>query len=388
MQQYLNYSKEWLEQHGAIHTAKEICQQPKIWRDLLQLLSQRQPQIETFLTPLLADPNLVIILTGAGSSAFGGVALAPWLREQTKRNVFAYGTTEIVADPLQYLSAHKKTLIVSFARSGNSPESVATVKLADQIVSDCYHLFLTCNPNCALTDYANQKNNAQRIFQLVLPEGTHDLGFAMTSSISSMILATLLLLGGIDTHDANDAVMKIATICEQQLLNWQTITKQLAQKNHERVIYVGSSCFTGTAQEAALKILELTAGKIATRFDSILGLRHGPKFMINEKSLVVCFFSNDAYIHQYDIDLFNELEHDRIATDVLALSGQQSTHKQILSVDCNLSDCWLIFPYLVFAQMLAFEKSLSVGLTPDNPCPTGEVNRVVKGVTIYPFHQI
>lgn len=388
MQQYLNYSKEWLEQHGAIHTAKEICQQPKIWRDLLQLLSQKQPQIETFLTPLLADPNLVIILTGAGSSAFGGVALAPWLREQTKRNVYAYGTTEIVADPLQYLSAHKKTLIVSFARSGNSPESVATVKLADQIVSDCYHLFLTCNPNCALTDYANQKNNAQRILQLVLPEGTHDLGFAMTSSISSMVLATLLLLGGIDTHDANDAVMKIATICEQQLLNWQTITKQLAQKNHERVIYVGSSCFTGTAQEAALKILELTAGKIATRFDSILGLRHGPKFMINEKSLVVCFFSNDAYIHQYDIDLFNELEHDRIATDVLALSGQQSTHKQILSVDCHLSDCWLIFPYLVFAQMLAFEKSLSVGLTPDNPCPTGEVNRVVKGVTIYPFHQI
>ncbi|MCX8587770.1 MULTISPECIES: SIS domain-containing protein [unclassified Gilliamella] len=388
MQQYLNYSKEWLEQHGAIHTAKEICQQPKIWRDLLQLLSQRQPQIETFLTPLLADPNLVIILTGAGSSAFGGVALAPWLREQTKRNVYAYGTTEIVADPLQYLSAHKKTLIVSFARSGNSPESVATVKLADQIVSDCYHLFLTCNPNCALTDYANQKNNAQRILQLVLPEGTHDLGFAMTSSISSMILATLLLLGGIDTHDANDAVMKIATICEHQLLNWQTITKQLAKKNHERVIYVGSSCFTGTAQEAALKILELTAGKIATRFDSILGLRHGPKFMINEKSLVVCFFSNDAYIHQYDIDLFNELEHDRIATDVLALSGQQSTHKQILSVDCHLSDCWLIFPYLVFAQMLAFEKSLSVGLPPDNPCPTGEVNRVVKGVTIYPFHQI
>ncbi len=388
MQQYLNYSKEWLEQHGAIHTAKEICQQPKIWRDLLQLLSQRQPQIETFLTPLLADPNLVIILTGAGSSAFGGVALAPWLREQTKRNVYAYGTTEIVADPLQYLSAHKKTLIVSFARSGNSPESVATVKLAEQIVSDCYHLFLTCNPNCALTDYANQKNNAQRIFQLVLPEGTHDLGFAMTSSISSMILATLLLLGGIDTLEAYDAVMKIATICEHLLLNWQTITKQLAQKNHERVIYVGSSCFTGTAQEAALKILELTAGKIATRFDSILGLRHGPKFMINEKSLVVCFFSNDAYIHQYDIDLFNELEHDRIATDVLALSGQQSTHKQILSVDCHLSDCWLIFPYLVFAQMLAFEKSLSVGLTPDNPCPTGEVNRVVKGVTIYPFHQI
>jgi tagatose-6-phosphate ketose/aldose isomerase len=35
---------------------------------------------------------------------------------------------------------------------------------------------------------------------------------------------------------------------------------------------------------------------------------------------------------------------------------------------------------------LAFEKSLQLGLGPDNPCPTGEVNRVVQGVTIYPFN--
>ena len=30
-------------------------------------------------------------------------------------------------------------------------------------------------------------------------------------------------------------------------------------------------------------------------------------------------------------------------------------------------------------------QSLSLGITPDNPCPTGEVNRVVKGVTLYPY---
>lgn len=386
MQQYLNYSLDWLKKHGAEHTAKEICQQPKIWRDLLQLIVQNRAQLQTFLEPLLADPNLEIILTGAGSSAFGGVALAPWLREHTHRNVHAYGTTEIVADPLQYLSPNKKTLMVSFARSGNSPESVATVKLADQLVSDCHHLFLICNPNCALTDYATNNNSSNRILPLVMPEGAHDLGFAMTSSISSMMLATLLLLGNIDHVEAHEAVMEIANICEQKIESWQEITKQLAHKNHERVIYVGSSCFTGIAQESALKILELTAGKIASRFDSILGLRHGPKFMTNSQSLVVCFFSNDHYINQYDTDLLNELVNDHIAMDVLALSGKNSTDKQnILAVNSNFADCWLIFPYLVFAQMLAFEKSLNHGLTPDNPCPTGEVNRVVKGVTIYPF---
>ena len=201
------------------------------------------------------------------------------------------------------------------------------------------------------------------------------------------MLATLLLLGNIDHVEAHEAVMEIANICEQKIESWQEITKQLAHKNHERVIYVGSSCFTGIAQESALKILELTAGKIASRFDSILGLRHGPKFMINSQSLVVCFFSNDHYINQYDTDLLNELVNDHIAMDVLALSGKNSTDKQnILAVNSNFADCWLIFPYLVFAQMLAFEKSLNHGLTPDNPCPTGEVNRVVKGVTIYPFN--
>ncbi|MWP62459.1 SIS domain-containing protein [Gilliamella sp. Pas-s25] len=388
MQQYLNYSLDWLAQRNAQHTAKEICQQPQIWRNVLKLVTQKRAELQQFLQPLLADPNLDIILTGAGSSAFGGIALAPWLREHTHRNVFAYGTTEIVASPLQYLRSNKKTLIVSFARSGNSPESVATVKLANQLIPDCYHLFLTCNPNSALTEYASKTNNKERIFELIMPEGTNDLSFAMTSSISSMMLATLLILGNFEDKQAHDAVMEIANISEKKLIEWQTITKQLATQLHKRVIYVGSSCFTGIAQESALKILELTAGNIASRFDSILGLRHGPKFMVDKQSLIICFFSNNAYVHKYDTDLFNELIDDRIASDVLALTGQHSNNEHILSVDSDIADCWLIFPYLIFAQMLAFEKSLSCGLTPDNPCPTGEVNRVVKGVTIYPFNKV
>lgn len=386
MHQYLHYSQDWLAQHQAQHTAKEICQQPKIWRNVWQLIEQQHSALHAFLSPLLDDTDLEVILTGAGSSAFGGVALAPWLRQTTQRNVHAYGSTEIVTDPLQYLCPGKKTLLVSFARSGNSPESVAAVKLADQLIPNCYHLFLTCNPSSALTQYAASAKQPQRIFELVMPEGSHDVSFAMTSSISSMMLAALLLLGNFKQHDAKQAVMEIADICEEKLVAWQTITKQLARSPCQRVVYVGSSCFMGIAQESALKILELTAGKLATRFDSTLGLRHGPKFMVNADTLMICFLSNDAYIRQYDNDLFNELTHDNIASHVLALSGQASQNPHILSVDSTLADCWLMFPYLLFAQMLAFETSLSCGLTPDNPCPTGEVNRVVKGVNIYPFN--
>ena len=46
-----------------------------------------------------------------------------------------------------YLEPHTPTLMVSFGRSGNSPESLATTALADELVDDVWHLILTCDPD-------------------------------------------------------------------------------------------------------------------------------------------------------------------------------------------------------------------------------------------------
>ena len=51
----------------------------------------------------------------------------------------------------------------------------------------------------------------------------------------------------------------------------------------------------------------------------------------------------------------------------------------------DMENIMLGLDFIMFAQTLAVMKSLSMGITPDNPCPTGEVNRVVKGVTLYPY---
>jgi tagatose-6-phosphate ketose/aldose isomerase len=48
-------------------------------------------------------------------------------------------------------------------------------------------------------------------------------------------------------------------------------------------------------------------------------------------------------------------------------------------------DVFLLFPYVIFAQRLALLKSIELGIDPDNPSPSGKVNRVVKGVKFYPF---
>lgn len=373
---YFSYDADWLEQHHALHTAREIWQQPDLWAALHQQLEAQREQCSAFLTPLLQNPRLQIVLCGAGSSAFAGRALAPWLREKTGRDVAAYGTTDIVANPLQFLDPSRPTLMVSFARSGNSPESVASVALADQLLPHCYHLMLVCNPDSQLANYAHGREN---VCALVMPQGSNDQSFAMTSSFSCMMLSTALLLGPYSLIDTRQPLAQMIECCKALRETQQSQVKTLASSGFNRYIVLGSSCFTGLAEEASLKMLELTAGQIVTRYDSPLGLRHGPKFMVDPQTLVLLMPSCNRYTHRYEQDLWDELQRDGLARQVVA-PGHSAADKP-----AQTDDIWLLFPYLLFAQMLAFETSLAHGLTPDNPCPTGEVNRVVKGVTIYPY---
>ena len=80
-------------------------------------------------------------------------------------------TTDIVASPLDYLEPHTPTLLVSFGRSGNSPESLATTALADELVDDIWHLVLTCDPNGQLGHAHSGRPNSRIVF---MPDRTND----------------------------------------------------------------------------------------------------------------------------------------------------------------------------------------------------------------------
>ncbi|ENM5825294.1 SIS domain-containing protein [Vibrio metoecus] len=381
MTTFLGYSSTWLVEHNATHTAKEISHQPVLWRALAENLQQQAPSIEAFLAPLLKRDDLRIILTGAGTSAFVGDAAVPFLQPELNFQMESIPTTDLVSNPELYLDADRPTLLISYARSGNSPESVAAVALADQRVKECYHLFLTCNGEGALSRYAQQ---AKRALCVLMPEGSNDKSFAMTSSFSCMLMATLMLLG----KSSQNAIRATAELCESKLVQWPEAIKQLAALPYERLIVLGSGGFAGLAREASLKSLELSAGKVMTAFDSSLGFRHGPKFAINHKALVIQLLSSDDYTRQYDLDLLCEIRRDNQALRHIALTETPLNEDDVFELGhLGLGDRWLCFPYILFCQMLAFEKSLQLGLGPDNPCPTGEVNRVVQGVTIYPYPQ-
>jgi len=335
---------------------------------------------------MLSQPDLRIVLTGAGSSALIGECLAPALARKLAR-VEAIPTTDIVASPDTFLSSRCPTLIVSFARSGNSPESVAAVEFAERRVERCAHLIFTCNADGALLQHARGMKNAGAV---LLPEASNDRSFAMTSSFTGMLLAAALTFRVTPAGAAR--LRSITALADQVLAGCTPTLNALVHDGFERVVYLGSNELKGLAREAALKMLELTDGKVVAAAESTLGFRHGPKAILNERTLVVIFLSNDPYTRRYDLDLVAELRREAVAGRVAVLSSDARADLQrddvVLAGSANckteVSDLELCLPYAVFAQSLAMLRSLSLGVRPDNPSAAGTVSRVVQGVSIYP----
>jgi tagatose-6-phosphate ketose/aldose isomerase len=383
MMTHLELNESTLNRAGALWTAREIAQQPESWLRTENLLQRHAASISGFLTPLLARRDLRIILTGAGSSAFIGECLAPLLLHRLGRRVEAIATTDLLSGPHQYFQPDVPTLLVSFGRSGSSPESVAVVDLAEQLLRECHQLVFTCNETGTLYQRCRERRNSLAI---LLPPETHDQSFAMTSSFTAMMLAASLAFQGANSETGSVAPIARAA---QDLLDQHNATLQrLATEGYSRVVYLGSNGFKALAREAALKLLELTDGKVIAAFDSPLGFRHGPKTIVTGDTLLFVFVSNDPYTRRYDLDLLRELRSDGLAGRVIAITAQvqdEVTQGEYLHVPQlgRASDGELYFPYILCGQLYAFHRSMSLGNKPDQPSNSGTVNRVVRGVTIH-----
>ena len=133
-------------------TFNEIHQQPAMWRKELQALLAAKAEISAFMHKYLT-PDTDIVLTGAGTSAFIGDALLPVMRGMWQ-NVRSVPTTDLITHSEYLLSKERPLLLVSFARSGNSPESVGAVNLANKLCKNVAHVYITCNKNGKLAQQA------------------------------------------------------------------------------------------------------------------------------------------------------------------------------------------------------------------------------------------
>lgn len=380
---------EELKALGADITTAEIKQQPELWEDTFQIYTDNKDAIEAFLAAAngMGEGRTSVIFTGAGTSDYVGDTVAPYLRHAGDTTTYDFkpiATTDIVSAPRDFLCPDEPTILVSFARSGNSPESLAAVEVAKKFVKNIKFLNITCAPEGKLAVESADDPDA---LTLLIPRA-NDKGFAMTGSYSCMSLLTTLIF------DTAADEQKLAWVREAAKMGREVVEREdevaaFLAGDFNRVTYLGSGSFVGLAQEAQLKILELAHGLVATSWDSCMGYRHGPKSFVDDKTLVFVFVNNDEYTRQYDLDILNEIGGDKIAQKTIAVqqdagelfSGEAFT----FSGSEALPEAYLALPFVMVAQAVSLLNSVRVGNTPDTPSPTGTVNRVVKGVTIHPF---
>ena len=378
-----------LEELGAYATTSEIIQQPDIWLDTFDVYAQHAEEVRAFLES--ARPaeggRVTVVFTGAGSSEYVGNTCSPYLRSVVRGHGFDFkpvASTDLVSAPTQFLSPDDPTVLVSFARSGNSPESLAAIEVVRTVCTSVKFLNITCAPDGRL---ATEMQNDPDALTLLLPKANDD-GFAMTGSYSCMYLLATLLFDPSD-DDSKRAWVEAASRLGRDVLRREEQVSSYVEGDFSRVTYLGSGALGGLAQEAQLKILELAAGETATSFGTSMGYRHGPKSFVDASTLVFLFVSNDHYTRQYDLDMLNEIKADGICKRVVAI--EQDTGELFggtsfdLSGEEALPDGYLVLPFIVFGQTIALHNSIRVGDTPDTPSPTGQVTRVVHGVTIHPF---
>ena len=380
----LNFEISLLKELGAEHTAAEIAAQPELWLNIFHQIVGDKKRISSYLKDTLPEVSK-IVLTGAGTSAFIGLSLQGVYNRSLKTNTIAVPTTDLVTHPNDYFFNNEVVMLISFARSGNSPESCAAVELADKLCKKCFHLVITCDANGKLA----MCHTSVEKFIVLLPPETNDKGLAMTSSYSGMLLCGLLIARLKEIEKLSPQINTLVQYGEKILDKYSSKIKAIASLDFERTVFLGSGPFYGTATESQLKLQELTDGNIICKNDSFLGFRHGPKAVTNEKTLMVFILSNDPYVQQYEKDLILSMKKGKKPLKTVAvfespvndlefdlgirLSNTGNHLDQELLTVCN------ILP----AQLLGFYKSLALGLRPDSPSKSGAISRVVENVTIY-----
>lgn len=389
LQELLNLSERDKENLGVSATAREIAQQPRTWRGTRKIFEQHAHHLRAFLeasgvtSPLEQRPT--VVLTGAGTSDYIGQTLALLLRTEWGCETQAIASTDLLTNMADYLVPGQPYLMISFSRSGDSPEGVTVLTHALKSYPEIAHLVVSCNQHATMAEIVRGRAQA---YVVVLDDEVNDRGLAMTSSFSNMVLFGQCL-AHIWSNAAYVAIYEALVHAGETFLPIADMAaRALAEKKYARICVLGSAALSGVAKESALKVLEMTAGRTKTMAESVLGLRHGPMAALDKETLLLCFASSDMRRQKYEADLLEEVGKKDIVARCVVVGPLRPTRlseysDQYLAVEGSIPDLYRPPVDVMLGQLLGLYSSLAHGLKPDTPSPRGVISRVVGEFRIY-----
>ncbi len=376
-------------ERGYFHTLREICQQPLTWDATADLAVNRLADLKECIWGGRGEETIrSLVLTGSGSSYYAAECLAMHLQHGLGFPATSITSGQLLTHRARVFPPSRPCLLVSLARSGDSPESGAVVRAMLACEPDCRHLVITCNENGGL---ARDFGGDRRLRVLTLAPQTCDRSLVMTSSFTNMIVAGWALAKLDQIEHYQRTVRAVSAIGSDILLHHATALASVASRKFPSAVYLASGDRLGAAHECALKMLESTAGRVHTLADTYLGLRHGPMSAVHESTLIVCFLSSDSSVRPYELDLIAELNRKQIGAARIVLGAsvpRELVRDQDVAIECagleSPGDGYSGIIDVLAGQLLAFFRSMQEGLHPDSPSDGGIINRVVERFPIYP----
>jgi tagatose-6-phosphate ketose/aldose isomerase len=388
----LGLGAEEKEARGLRYTPHEIYQQPETWRSTYERCVRKAPELNRFLerSGVGRRDHLepVVFLVGAGTSDYVGRALTHLFRARWQCEAWAIPSTDLLTNMESLITPGKKYLWIAFSRSGDSPEGVAVLTKALDTHPQIRHLVITCNETGRMAQICSAQ--AERTLALLLDPAVNDRGLAMTSSFTNLVIAGQCLAHLDDLPGYGDLLGGMSEVGARFLQSAPKCAAEIAAMGCTRACFVGSGALAAVANESALKLLELTAGRVETLSESVLGLRHGPMSAVDENTLFVAFLSSNEKRRCYEIDLLKEVREKRLGKVTVVVTPQPYQGLDALAdfvlpldVPMALADEYRPPVDVILAQLLGLFHSLNAGLQPDRPSPNGVISRVVSHVNIY-----
>ncbi len=367
---------------GYFHTLKEICQQPWTWLRTCDRMIASRDGLRKDVAGIRS-----LALTGSGSSEYAAECVCLPLQEELRICTESIGGGSLLLYGGKALPLGRPGLLVSLARSGDSPESRGALELILDTEPQFRHVVVTCNEQGSL---AKNSHLHEKVHIITLPAETHDKSLVMTSSFTNLLLAARFI-GMLERPDEYQKLCeRLSQIAGGLIRSNFDILAKIAAADFRRAVFLGSGSRFVASREAALKMLELTSGRVTTLCESFLGFRHGPMSYVQDDTLIVCNLSCHPTIRAYEMDLLHELDRKKLGASKLIV-GENIPDSVVREgdevIECRglteLGDEETPIVYVVVAQLLAFFRCLEEGLQPDSPSEGGIINRVVER---FPLH--
>jgi glutamine---fructose-6-phosphate transaminase (isomerizing) len=338
------------------YTREEIISQPEAWMQAIAVLNEQYELLREFSRAVAIQQ---VLFTGCGSTYYLSLAAAAMFQEMTGISARALPASEVWLSPQSSISA-TPTILIAISRSGETSETVKACE-AYSTREDGKIITLVCQPGSTLTRMG--------LVNLVFPSGM-EKSIAQTRAFSTLYLgATGLSMAWTDGGEQLACLDTLPSIANRIITDFWSKAAEYGQNlSLDRIYFLGSGGRFGLACELNLKMKEMSLTH--SEAFHFMEFRHGPKAMVNEKTLIVGLVSkSNAFYENAVLSDMRELGAEIVTmgennADVSFNSGLEEVRRNVL--------------YLPFGQIMAFERALAKNLDPDRPHNLDPVVKLAK----------